>query len=75
MSEPLIYLAIACIALAGIWTIVYAMLHGWRDWIALKKLELERGEDARPSQGSAPIELADLKERIRKLEAIASGID
>jgi hypothetical protein len=27
------------------------------------------------SEGAARIEIADLKERIRKLEAIASGVD
>ncbi|MXP14716.1 hypothetical protein GRI44_08125 [Altererythrobacter confluentis] len=30
---------------------------------------------ANPGFGSARIEIADLKERIRKLEAIASGVD
>lgn len=59
-----------------------ALLKGWSGWLALKRLELERptssvackpGPDA--SAMTARIELAHLKERIRKLEAIAEGID
>ncbi|WP_310473726.1 hypothetical protein [Sandarakinorhabdus sp.] len=49
---------------------------GWSGWLRLKLRELE----ARPTGGELPaigqrIDLADLKERIRKLEAIAAGVD
>ena len=37
----------------------------------LSIIEIEGGS----REGAARIELADLKERIRKLEAIASGVD
>jgi hypothetical protein len=50
-----------------------AVLRGWSLWLALKMRELEAARPAiNPSQR---IELADLKERIRKLEAIAAGVD
>ena len=68
MFEPTLIIAGA--ALVGL-TIVAA---------ALKREELDRHPAAdRPDSGStigaARIELADLKERIKKLEAIASGVD
>jgi hypothetical protein len=54
------------------------MLNGWRGWLDLKRQELRRG-DGTPAAimpgASARIEIADLKERIRKLEAIAAGVD
>ncbi|WP_052768803.1 hypothetical protein [Aurantiacibacter marinus] len=56
------------------------MLLGWQGWLALKNRELElrrlppEMEHGSP-EGMARIEIADLKERIRKLEAIASGVD
>ena len=55
-------------------------LVGWQGWLALKNRELELRrlppamENGSP-EGMARIEIADLKERIRKLEAIASGVD
>ena len=48
----------------------------WSGWLRLKQSELERlpaGPEF-PAVGQR-IDLADLKERIRKLEAIAAGVD
>lgn len=53
-------------------------LRGWQGWLALKSRELEtrRPEiEGGAVSGMARIEMADLKERIRKLEAIAAGVD
>jgi hypothetical protein len=51
-------------------------LKAFTAWIDLKRTELDRkmpvGEVA---SASNRIELADLKERLRKLEAIAAGVD
>jgi hypothetical protein len=49
-----------------------AALKGWQGWLEIKRLEL--GGKARSPAGDR-IELADLKERIRKLEAIAACVD
>ncbi|MEA1072925.1 hypothetical protein SH584_04965 [Sphingomonas sp. LY29] len=53
-----------------------AALKGWQGWLDFKRLELasRMGEPDLPPAGGR-IEIADLKERVRKLEAIASGID
>lgn len=80
------HMLIALSALAGLLVIAAALLKGWRDWLTLKERELEArrlptpaehssAECQRTREGITRIELADLKERIRKLEAIASGVD
>jgi hypothetical protein len=53
-----------------------AGLKAWNGWLELKKMELTQvaGERGLPPAGGR-IEMADLKERVRKLEAIAAGID
>lgn len=71
-------------SLIGLVVIAAALLRGWQGWLDLKARELDRTAPpaagaAQPDEGSgmgtARIELADLKERIRKLEAIASGVE
>jgi hypothetical protein len=83
MTDPNLYLTAAAAGLAGLGMICLAALAGWRGWLALKAQELStfgaHGTTTHdgPSlpNASARIEIADLKERIRKLEAIASGVD
>lgn len=71
-------IAISGAGLAGLTIAAYATLKGWRGWLDLKRLEVDttrRDYDTpAPSTGSR-IEIADLKERVRKLEAIAAGIE
>ncbi|MGL3820050.1 hypothetical protein [Sphingopyxis sp. R3-92] len=69
----------AAVALIALTIMSLVALRGWRDWIQLKRDELAAGRDAQhdpavPHAGSR-IEIADLKERLRKLEAIAAGVD
>lgn len=82
MMDSTIVIAASC--LFGICVVAYVMLRAWQDWIALKRQELERGKtnnsmaveiEGGASVGAARIELADMKERIKKLEAIASGVE
>lgn len=81
MTDPNLYLTMAGASLAGLGMVCTAALAGWRGWLSLKERELatlgEHGHGDGPSlpNASARIEIADLKERIRKLEAIASGVD
>lgn len=81
MSEQLL---LASASLLGLVILAAAILKGWQDWLALKERELERriaphgaegGSRAGSPEGYQRIEIADLKERIRKLEAIANGVD
>ena len=50
---------------------------GWRGWLDLKRLELARSHsvDVGDAETGLRIELADVRERLRKLEAIANGVD
>lgn len=80
MTDPNFYLMMATAALAGLGMVTVAGLSGWRGWLALKRQELAAahgGDVVQPVPGNAGarIEIADLKERIRKLEAIAAGVD
>jgi hypothetical protein len=71
------YLSMAGAGLIAVAIVAFASLKGFRGWIDLKKAELEavrRTSEAAPSAASR-IEVADLKERLRKLEAIAAGVD
>ncbi len=82
MTEPII---LAATSLTAISIVAFAMLRGWQGWLTFKEHELERTStgssepererDTGSALGAARIELSDLKERIRKLEAIASGVD
>jgi hypothetical protein len=54
----------------------WAGLKAWNGWLELKRFELTHdAADRGLPPASGRIEMADLKERIRKLEAIAAGID
>lgn len=64
---------IAVAALVGLVIVAAALLRAWNGWLAFKRLELQHRHGDMPAVGL--IEVADLKERIRKLEAIASGVD
>lgn len=81
--EPNVYLEMGVVGLAGIGIVTAGALRGWRGWLDLKRLELQSrftptpaNDEVMPGPNTGSrIEIADLKERIRKLEAIAAGVD
>lgn len=74
--DPLSTGLIAASIIFAIATAAFAGLKGWNAWLELKRLELgHSGADRTMPPAGNRIELADLKERVRKLEAIAAGID
>lgn len=80
MTEPMTMVALAGFGLAGLAIALLAGLKGWQGWLELKRLELTVAAGARaaerPHGGAGDmIEVADLKERIRKLESIAACVD
>lgn len=75
ISDTIVFSAAA---LAATMVIAMAMLRGWQGWLNLKSRELDQRRpdlEGGNAAGMARIEIADLKERIRKLEAIAAGVD
>lgn len=75
MTDQIGNLAMAGFALTGLALLLGAALRGWQGWLELKRLELSGSAGARPAGPGERIELADLKERIRKLESLAACID
>ncbi|MGE0179498.1 MAG: hypothetical protein AB7O91_06735 [Sphingomonas sp.] len=73
MSATLV-LATAAVLVTAI--LCMAGLSAWRGWLALRRLEIERCRDDIPAEDvGTRIELAAVKERLKKLEAIASGVE
>ncbi len=71
------YIMIASLGLITIGVFAYTILKLWREWMAFKRAELKQSDNngQPPVSTMSRIEVADLKERVRKLEAIAAGID
>ena len=64
---------IVCTTVASV-----ALLKAWNGWLELKRLEIDAGRSPDTDAIDSPagrISLADLKQRVRRLEAIADGID
>jgi hypothetical protein len=74
--EPLSAAMIGASLLLAIGLASVICLKGWQAWLDYKRLELaSQTGDHGLAPATGRIELADLKERVRKLEAIAAGID
>ena len=75
--EPIFVIAAA--SLVGLALVAAALLRAWEGWLALKRRELDATgktrRDPDDARGAGPIALADMRERIRNLEAIANGVD
>ena len=69
-------LIIAATALATALMLCVAATRAWRGWLDLKKLELaSRTDPVAGEDVGVRIELAAVRERLKKLEAIASGVE
>jgi hypothetical protein len=74
--DPLTLEVLSASIIAGLGGVGLAALKAWSGWLELKKMELTHSiADGHLPPAGNRIEMADLKERIRKLEAIAAGID
>jgi len=74
--DPLTIGVLAASIIVGLAGASIAGLKAWSGWLDLKKMELAQiaGDRGLPP-ATGRIEIADLRERVRKLEAIAAGID
>jgi hypothetical protein len=74
--DPITIGMLSASILVGLGAASWAGLKAWSGWLDLKRFELthDAGDRGLPP-ASGRIEIADLKERVRKLEAIAAGID
>jgi hypothetical protein len=72
----MIALAIPAAAVAIALIVALAALHAWHGWLEFKRLELAaRHPLDNASHTGVRIELADVRERLRNLEEIASGVE
>jgi hypothetical protein len=74
--DPVTIAVLSASIIVGLSGAALAGLRAWNGWLELKKMELTQsvGDRSLPPAGGR-IEMADLRERVRKLEAIAAGID
>jgi hypothetical protein len=74
--EPLTIGVLSASVIGGLGGASWAGLRAWSGWLEFKKMELTQslGDRGLPPAGGR-IEIADLRERVRKLEAIAEGIE
>ena len=76
MTDPITTALLASFGLLALGLALLASLKGWHGWLDYKRVELaSRQRDGGPGAAMERIEIADMKERIRKLEAIASCVD
>jgi hypothetical protein len=73
MTDPQSLVALSGSVLLAIGLSSAVLLKGWQGWLELRRSELAaRGGRGRSSAG-AQAEVRELRERVRRLEAIASG--
>ena len=76
-TSSLVVISASSITALVVLSIVWAW--SFKNWLDLKRTELGTGDlpaPQRPAAGiGSRIELADLRERVKKLEAIAAGVD
>jgi hypothetical protein len=76
MSQATTTITLAGFGLLALSILLLAGLKGWQGWLEVKRMELAGPARREPRSPAADmIEMADLKERIRKLESIAACID
>jgi hypothetical protein len=74
--DPLSIGVMSASVIAGFGGASWAGLKAWNGWLDLKRFELTHdAADRTLPPATGRIEIADLRERVRKLEAIAAGID
>ncbi len=70
-------LLILAVLVAGVAMLSLALLRGWEGWLQIRRLEMSQGSSGRrrPSAASRRLELIDLRDRVKRLEAIANGVE
>ena len=84
MVPPDSLVILSAAALTGLAVLSAVFAWSWKAWLDLRRHALDAGQGSGHSDGYARgdvpavanrIDLADLRERIKKLEAIAAGVD
>jgi hypothetical protein len=75
VDNLVLYFGLALTALAGATILSLVGLRAFSGWLDFKRAELDLTREPGGSNTFARIDIADMKERLRKLEAIAAGVD
>lgn len=70
MTDPTLLIGLAGTAAAGTALASGAVLKAWTQWLELRREQLQTGQRSAPPPAG---ELRALRERVRRLEAIADG--
>jgi hypothetical protein len=73
MSDPATLVAVLAAAVIALAMLSLALLKGWDGWLQLRRMELDQKNGRPTTPAAARLELADLKDRVRRLEKIANG--
>ena len=76
MSDPII-IVLSSASLFAVAIAAAALLKGWQGWLEVKRFEIGGTGSRGAGRGALAgrVELVDLKERVRRLEAIANGTE
>jgi len=74
MSDAGTLVALVAAAVIALAMMSLAALKGWRGWLDLRRMELDQTGHG-PGAAPGRLELADLKDRVKRLEAIANGVE
>jgi hypothetical protein len=74
MNDPATLVALSGSGLVAVGLACAAGLRGWTGWLELRRLELDSAR-GRAGQGPRGGDLAELRARVRRLEAIANGAE
>ena len=72
MTDPAALVALASAGTAAFGIVAAASLRGWQGWLDLRRMELSSARSRRSGRIAAP-EIGELRERVKRLEAIADG--
>jgi len=69
VTDPALSVALASAGTAAVTIFAAGALRGWQSWLDVRRIQI----GGRPAAGRA--DLAELRDRIRRLEAIANGAE
>ncbi|MET1112994.1 MAG: hypothetical protein ABWX67_15865 [Allosphingosinicella sp.] len=72
MNDPASLAALSASGLLALGLASAALLKAWHGWLELRRMELGRRGARRPG---GRLEVSELRERVRRLERIASGAE
>jgi hypothetical protein len=75
MADPASLAALTGSGLLAVGLASGALLKAWFGWLELRRMEIDARGGRRPKGSGPRPELAELRARVRRLEAIASGGD